>query len=512
VTPPWLLAATVVGWLAPGTDTAPPPTAEPDAAPEATGPDSASPPAIDTTAPPSPEADPPVTADTAEPDTERLQKIESKLDDLAADNTRLRKKNATLEERVQSLEEGQEQTKGQLDQLVPLSGRLGGYVDFGFFWVGGDGSGIRPDTAHVVFPEYDGVVPDSWVFMGDPLSTQINSRGDPADTSESRAILLDGVDSRGKSSFIANALNLDLTTGVGDQIVVEGMVDFIPRNRDVSSPDGVFLGDYINVKLAYVNWIVPTKRIDLDLYAGKIDTVFGYEYRIQESPDRITVTPSLLCRYTCGRPVGLKGRVKLLPNRALIFGASVANGSSFREAFAFSNETDTNHFKTAAARLSYRLPVGAGLEIGASGQFGAQDLQPADDVYQWQYGFDVHLDVRGLDLTGEFIMGKVDGATTPGDVACAIAPCLEYKAAYGLVGYHVLNWLMPYARADWRDALHQSGASFVYVSQLVRFTPGVRFDLGTHIAIKAEYTLNRELGRLRQFNNDVVTTSLVAKI
>ena len=36
--------------------------------------------------------------------------------------------------------------------------------------------------------------------------------------------------------------------------------------------------------------------------------------------------------------------------------------------------------------------------------------------------------------------------------------------------------------------------------------------LSGHIAIKAEYTVNRELGRIPQFDNDTVTTSLVAKI
>jgi hypothetical protein len=196
----------------------------------------------------------------------------------------------------------------------------------------------------------------------------------------------------------------------------------------------------------------------------------------------------------------------------LIFGATLTNGSSFQEGFGFSNEIDTNDFKTAAGRLSYLFPVGAGLELGASGQFGAQDLQPRDDVYQWQYGFDLHLEVRGVDLTGEFIMGRVDGETAPGNPRCGIAPCLEFKAAYGLLGFRALNWLMPYARIDWRDALHESGASFVYVAKLLRFTPGVRFDLGSHVAVKAEYTLNRELGGIPQFNNDMVTTSLVAKL
>ncbi len=466
-------------------------------------------------------------------DPERLERVEAHLAELAAQSERVRKDNErlradnerleaeakaqqeqseALERRIDAIEEQQRQDRAHIDRMLPLSGRLGGYLDIGFFYVSGDGSGIRPDLGHRVFPEYQDVVPDSWVFMGDPLSTQINSRGDPADTSESRAVLLDSVDSQGRSSFIANALNLDLVSGIGDNIVVEGMVDFIGRNRDISSPDGVFLGDYVNVKLAYVNYIVPTRRLDLDLYAGKFDSVVGYEYRVQESPDRTTVTPSLLCRYTCGRPVGLKGRAKFLPNRSLIVALSMTNGSTFREGFGMANEVDTNDWKTLAGRLSYRFPVGAGLEIGASGQYGAQDLQPSDDVHQWQHGFDLHLDVRGVELTGEFIRGRVRGDTAEGEATCGLAPCLRFTAAYGLLGYRALNWLMPYVRVDWRDAVHLRGASFVYVSNLVRFTPGARFDLGTHIAVKLEYTHNRELGRIPQFANDTLTSSLVAKI
>jgi hypothetical protein len=511
---PWLVAATAA-W-GPAADDVKPPAAATDAgSPDTEAPDAA----------PSPE--PPLDSSQEQlgSSQEQLDRLEARMIELAAanerlrednerlheDNARLREEGEKLDERVESLERKQQATRRDLDGLLPLAGRLGGYLDVGAFWAAGNGSGVRPDTGHAVFPQYDGVLPDSWVLMGDPLSTQVNSRGDPADTGESLAVTFDPVDSRGKSSFIANAINLDLTSSVGKRVLLEGMVDLMPRNRDVSNPDGRFLGDYVDVKLAYVGYMVPTRRFELDLYGGKIDPVFGYEYRIQESPDRITVTPSLACRYTCGRQLGFKARAKFLPSRALVLAASLTNGSSFQEGFGFANEIDTNHFKTVAARLSYRFDVGAGLELGASGQFGAQDLQSADDVYQWQYGFDAHLDVRGVELASEVVIGEVAGATAPGEPECGSAPCLHFKAVYGLIGYRALNWLMPYVRVDWRDALHRSGASFVYESKLVRVTPGVRFELGTHVAIKAEYTINRELGPIPQFDNDVVTTSVVTK-
>jgi hypothetical protein len=90
-----------------------------------------------------------------------------------------------------------------------------------------------------------------------------------------------------------------------------------------------------------------------------------------------------------------------------------------------------------------------------------------------------------------------------------VVPCLQFKGAYGLVGYRVTNIVMPYVRVDWRDALHRNGASFVYISELGRLTSGIRLNLTPNLIVKAEYTLNRELGRIPQFNNDVFTSALV---
>jgi hypothetical protein len=60
--------------------------------------------------------------------------------------------------------------------------------------------------------------------------------------------------------------------------------------------------------------------------------------------------------------------------------------------------------------------------------------------------------------------------------------------------------------------LHQSGASFVYYSELMRVTAGVRAEIGTRVIVKVEATKNIELGELPQFPNDVITSSLVLKI
>jgi hypothetical protein len=168
--------------------------------------------------------------------------------------------------------------------------------------------------------------------------------------------------------------------------------------------------------------------------------------------------------------------------------------------------------KTGSGRLHVE-PI-RGLEIGVSGQWGAQDYQSVDSTRQWMYGVDFHLHRHDLVLRGEFVQGRVKGETSlppPTEYVkpCNEAACLQFKGAYGLLGYRITNILMPYVRVDWRDALHRKGTSFVYISELARLTSGIRLALTHNVVVKAEYTYNRELGRIPQFPNDVFTSSLV---
>ena len=141
------------------------------------------------------------------------------------------------------------------------------------------------------------------LLLRDPaVAEAINARGEPADTGESRAIAFDSVDSGGHPSFILNTFQVALFAGFGDELQLNAALDVIPRSRDVSSPDGLFLGDYLDLKLAYAEYRPPVDAMSLSIYAGKFDSVLGVEYRSQEAPDRLSVTPSLLCRYTCGHP------------------------------------------------------------------------------------------------------------------------------------------------------------------------------------------------------------------
>ncbi len=422
----------------------------------------------------------------------------------------LEESNRKLQGRVDQLEEDHRYTEERLQQVMPVKNLITGYVDFGFFYVQGNGSGIRPDTGHLYFPQYQGA-PDTWTFMGDPLATAINSRGDVPDTGGSRAIAFNPIGNGGAPSFIVNTVTFNLFKAIGDDVTINSSIDFIPRNRDVSDSSGIDLGDFFDLKTAYAEWMLPTRGWAMSLYAGKFDSTVGIEYRTQESPDRIGVAPSLICRYTCGHPLGLKARARFF-DETLVLAAAVTNGSNFIEGFPFSDEIDVNSMKTVSGRLSYRIPfAGRGLELGASGAWGAEDFQTSDSVTQFHLGADLHLGFHDLDVQGEFVTGKAEGLTEPGQPPCNVAPCLRYKGAYGQIGYRLTNWLMPYGRVDGRDALHQSGANFTYISQLLRVTAGLHFEFGPAILAKVEYTVIRELGGIPQFPDNVLTSSLVMK-
>jgi len=423
----------------------------------------------------------------------------------------LERENQALRDRVDSLEAEQELRGQQIDQLLPLSGRLSGYVDFGFFVVGGNGAGTRSDVGNLIFPEYAGIVPGSWVFLGDPLSTAVNSRGEPADTGVSRAFPVDTIDSGGVPTFLVNTLALGLEVDAGDAFTLSARVAFLPRAHAPERDAG--LDDHIAVDLAYVRWQASWERADVRVFAGKAFSMLGIEYRTAEAPDRITVTPSLICRYTCGRPIGVQVRSDWL-DRRLQANLGLSNGTHFVDAFAFHDELDENVFKTLAGRVAWRFPVGRGIELGASGAVGAQDEQPDESLVQWHYGLDLRIDWKAFLLEAEWVKGRAPGAGGPEvgdgpDVDCALAPCLRYRGAYGLLAWSASPRLLPYVRVDWRDALHRDGARFVYRSDGLRLTAGVRVRLSTYVAAKLELVSNHELGDLPSFDNDLVTSSLL---
>jgi hypothetical protein len=111
--------------------------------------------------------------------------------------------------------------------------------------------------------------------------------------------------------------------------------------------------------------------------------------------------------------------------------------------------------------------------------------------------------------------GRISGAMSDrmtGEMTeCDLAPCLRYRGGYVMVDRYVTQKFIPYVRLDIRSAVHISGSDFVYESHTFRTTAGAQFELTDNLIGKIEYTYNRELGRIPQFPDDVITTSLVLK-
>lgn len=484
----------VVAPLVAHADDDPPPSAPPVSSPtDAPAPPTSAPaptptdaPAPTTDTPPPRPTDEPAPAAASEPvPAPNTDEIEADIDDLY--------------EKLERLERAQrknESTQAQVKVLMPLNRYIDVFVDVGAFAVGGDGSGIRPDLGHLYFPQYMGHVAGQWVFMGDPLSTAINSLGEPSDTSTSREIQKDTINSEGRPSLVVNSVGLSISRYVGSGVSVSTLALLLPRPYDTT----------VDVELATINYR-PLDDVNLVLEAGKIDSVLGIEYRVQDAFRRTGVTPSLICRYTCGRPLGVRAH---LEQGRLSASATLANGNNFQQIFEHDALFQTNRLPTLSSHLQWKLPVGQGLELGVSGSIGPQDGAP-ELITQWHYGFDLRLvHFHDFDITAEYVQGKQPGKTES-MVECDAAPCLHYKGAYVLVDRYVTPTLIPYFRVDWRSAVHIKGTEFVYESHTLRATVGAQFSMTSRITGKLEYTYNRELGGIPQFPDDVLTTSLVVK-
>lgn len=408
-----------------------------------------------------------------------------------------------LEQRTKELEHQQrvnDATREQVHRLLPLSRYITTFIDLGAFSVSGNGTGIRSDLFHRYYPKYAGHIAGEWVFMGDPLATAINSLGEPADGGASREDSADLIKSGGRPTVLVNSVGVAIGKNVGHGVSIVSLVELLPRP----------VHDQLDIELAHIDYR-PTDQYDFVLSAGKIDSVLGIEYRAQDAPRRIGVTPSLLCRYTCGRPLGVEAR---LTQGAIGLSAAVTDGDNFQQRFEEDATLTPNKVPTASGHVQYVLPVGQGLELGVSGAIGPQDNQASSELHQWHYGFDAKLrDLHGFDASAEFIQGKQPGETShEGGILrerCDEAPCLTYKAGYLFVSHRTRSWLTPYARVDFRSAVHKSGADFVYESHTVRATVGAHVEMSSTIVGKVEYSYNREIYGSMQFPDNVVAASIV---
>ena len=401
-----------------------------------------------------------------------------------------------LKDRIRQNEENQRGAKPRLT--------VHGYADLGFFVPNGNGGvGWVRDPGNSQMPEYKGY---AWTFLGDILATTVNTRGEAADLGDSPGIdRFDSIHSKGAPGFLVNEVNLRLGYALTDAAILRTSVNFMPRTGVDFS-----IGDFMELDLAELEYVL-TRDGNTSVFVGKSLPTFGIEYKDRKSDQRFGITPSLVHRYTAGSQLGIKIRSKLL-DEWLVLAGSVTNGSSVTEQFSFSKEIDSNTGKTLNGRVAISAPIGslakaiAGdrFEVGASGEWGPQDWAADNTGAMWFAGVDVQYLGSGFNIKAQGMRGG--------------SPGRPVDRSWGLKlnksGYVELNWQMLarlgfVLRAEARDALVTLGTERAYVTKSTRFTGGVRLVFTDNIVLKAEYLNNREYGGIREFKNDVFTSSLV---
>ena len=401
-----------------------------------------------------------------------------------------------LRERLQKVED-----ESRIDRS-PLT--VSGYVDFGFFApLGNDGVGWVRDVGNRQYPNLSNY---AWTFLGDILGTPVNSRGEAADLGDAPgADRFDSVDSNGAPGFIVNEVNLRLGYTLSDDAIMRASLNFVPR----SATQDFAIGDFVEVDLAELEYVL-TGDGKTSLFVGKILPVFGIEYKDRKSHERFGITPSLIARYTTGPQLGAKIRTRLFDDW-LILAAAVTNNTSVVEQFHFYREIDTNVAKTLNGRAAISVPLdgiqalsGDRIEVGLSGEWGAQDFDSSSEREIWFIGADLQYLSTDFALKAQIMQGEAPGT----------ADETAWKLDLDPSGYVEVDWqatakLGMMARAEVRDALVELGTERAYLTKQARFTGGLRWLFNPHVIAKVEYLHNQELGNIEQFANDMFTSSLL---
>jgi len=388
-----------------------------------------------------------------------------------------------------------------------------GAVDFGFFVpFGNHGAGwIQDEGPDRAFPAE--TYRWGWVFLGDIFAPAVNTRGEPADLGNAPGVVRDdSLHSHGAASFVVNEVNFTATASAGDNLLGTASFNVVPRSGANFSH-----GDGIELDLAQLEWL-PTASGKTSVFAGKMESVVGIEYRERKAAQRFGITPSLISRYTTGTPLGLKVRHKIGDAQQLILALAVTNGSSVVEPFHFYDEIDSNDGKTVSGRLAGRLRGALHeLEVGVSGSYGAQDRAFDSHNSLWFFGVDALAHLGPLDLKAQWLIGRGRGETSR-----------LYEEAHRPYGLHLAGgayleadlmltpWLGLLGRAELRDARvwlgnadAPGGGDRLYITKSWRATGGVRVVFNARTILKAEYLKNGEYGGVPSIPNDVVTSSLV---
>lgn len=374
-----------------------------------------------------------------------------------------------------------------------------GFLDVGAFAVFGPGPAYERDRPGATdgLPEDDDGSTAAWTFWGDPWANAVNSQGESADLGGDRNPLqrVDALHSEGRPIALVNRLQMGLHADPKNRRWgVRVRVNLDPRQGRLGAA-----GDVISLDAAWLQWH-PVKG-DVTLYAGRVESGFGGEYPMRRAPARIGVTPSMMARYTVGRQTGL--RIRGTAWRWFDYSASLTSGGTVDEALGMlSDEIDRNGAPTLTTRLGAHVGEGVRVTGGLSGELGPRDGQPDLAVLGWMVGADVMVEAGPWVVRADGTIVRLPIAGEGPDGVAAQGAALEGW-------FHASNHVTPYARVDWRQADLRAGDNR-YLSNVLRVTAGVRFDLDYHTAWKLEVLRVEELLG-SELRDDVATSSLVVR-
>jgi hypothetical protein len=405
------------------------------------------------------------------------------------------------------IEELRQRLRQKDEEALQNASRLSinGYLDFGYFMpLGNKGIGWVRDVGNKQFPSASAY---SWTFVGDILSTAVNTRGEPADLGDAPGISrYDSINSDGAPGFLVNEVNLRVGYQIAQRALLRTSINYTPRSgiQDFS------LGDQVDIDQAELEYVL-TADGNTSFFAGKTMPVFGIEYKERKSDQRFGITPSLIDRYTTGPQLGLKLRSKLLKDW-IILAAAVSNNSSVIEPFHFYSEVDKNSGKTLSGRGAISIPMGLlgsalrgdRLEIGASGLYGAQDRASDNSGKTSFWGFDLQYLGADYALKAQWMKGKSAGL--PSELVWE----LNLRASgYVEIDWQMFSWLGVMVRGSQRNADVILGMERIYITRSRQLTGGLRIVFNPNAMLKLEYVRNMEYGGVTEFKNDIATSSLV---
>jgi hypothetical protein len=334
----------------------------------------------------------------------------------------------------------------------------------------------------------------------------VNSRGEAADLGPDPGVnRFDSVNSRGATGFLLNEANLTIDAGLGSRAKATLSVNFTPRSGSEFA-----LGDWFDLDLAQLELIV-FEDTPTSVFIGKIEPVFGIEYKRRKANSRFGITPSLVARYTSGSQLGVKARSKLFGGW-IVLAAALTNQSATQEQFHFSEEVDSNDGKTLSGRAALRIPLNelwpelfaGALELAADGLYGPQDR--AVDTQGDFVLFGADLEYQGVDLA---VRAQILKGSAPGRGVDRAYGLELNLSGYVEVEYMFTPMFGASVRGDLRDAWVTLGTQRAYLTKAWRFTGGLRASFSRSVTLKAEYLHNGEFGGLPDIKNDVFTSSLV---